>query len=82
VVDTLHIHVRYSTEDEEYGPVYVACCDELGINEDFKTLDELLASVRETLKDHLQRTHATKHCWEPQIALDIEMPYIDFCDKL
>jgi predicted RNase H-like HicB family nuclease len=47
--DTLTIEIEYNTEDEEYGPVYIATNDEIGLVTDGKTFEEL----RENLKDAL-----------------------------
>ncbi len=52
--DTIHVHVEYSTEDEEYGPVYAAYCDEISVITDRRTLDELLANLREAISLHLE----------------------------
>ena len=49
VRDTVTVNVEYNTEDEEYGPVYVASCDELMFTTDGKTFEELLDNVRECL---------------------------------
>ncbi len=53
VRETVHVYVEYSTEDEDYGPVYVASCLELDIVTYGKTLDELLANLRDAIASHL-----------------------------
>lgn len=45
----LYINVEYNTEDEEYGPVYVATNDVIGLVTEAKSFEEL----RENLKDAL-----------------------------
>jgi predicted RNase H-like HicB family nuclease len=52
--DTIHVYVEYSTDDEEYGPVYVASCVELGVVSYGRTLDELLSNLREAIVLHLE----------------------------
>lgn len=47
--DTVTINVEYNIEDEEYGPVYVASCDDLMFTTDGKTFEELLNNLRECL---------------------------------
>jgi predicted RNase H-like HicB family nuclease len=47
--NTVTINVEYNTEDKEYGPVYVASCDDLRFTTDGKTFEELLHNVRECL---------------------------------
>jgi predicted RNase H-like HicB family nuclease len=46
---TLYIDVEYNTEDEEYGPMYIATNDMIGLVTDGKSFEEL----RENLKDAL-----------------------------
>jgi predicted RNase H-like HicB family nuclease len=53
VREIVHVYVEYSTEDEEYGPVYVASCLELAVVTYGKTLDELLSSLRDAIASHL-----------------------------
>lgn len=54
VRDTVHVNVEYNIEDEVYGPVYVATCEEISVVTDGRTLDELLANVREAISLHLE----------------------------
>jgi predicted RNase H-like HicB family nuclease len=53
VREIIHVYVEYSTEDEEYGPVYIASCLELDVVAYGKTLDELLNNLREAIASHL-----------------------------
>lgn len=54
VREVVHVCAEYSTEDEEYGPVYVASCLELDIVTYGKTLDDLLDNVRNAIALHLE----------------------------
>ena len=48
-MDTIYVHVEYSTEDEEAGPVYVASNDDLMFTTDGQTFEEMLHNVREAI---------------------------------
>jgi predicted RNase H-like HicB family nuclease len=52
--DTIHVKVEYNTEDEEYGAMYIASCDEISVVTDGKTMDELLVRLREAISLHLE----------------------------
>lgn len=52
--EVVHVYVEYSTEDEEYGPVYIASCLELDVVVYGKTLDDLLTALREGIAAHLE----------------------------
>jgi len=54
--DTVSINVEYNTEDEEYGPVYVASCDDLMFTTDGRSFEELLQNIRECLILNLKDT--------------------------
>jgi predicted RNase H-like HicB family nuclease len=54
--DTIRVNVEYSTDDEEYGPVYVASCDELSLVTDGRTFEELLRNLREAIGVCLEDT--------------------------
>jgi predicted RNase H-like HicB family nuclease len=56
VQDTLHINVEYSTEDEEYGPVYVATNRDIKLVTDGKTFEELLGNLRDAIAACLDDT--------------------------
>lgn len=47
--DTLIINVTYSTEDEDYGAVYIATNDQIGLVTDGRTFEELQANIREAI---------------------------------
>ena len=75
--DAIHVSVEYSTEDEEYGPVYVATCEEIAVVTDGKTLDELLANLREAISVHLQDTDTVKQFGiiaNPRLIITLELP--------
>jgi predicted RNase H-like HicB family nuclease len=48
-ISTLYIDVQHNTEDEEYGPVYIATNDQIGLVADGKSFEELLQNLREAL---------------------------------
>ncbi len=54
--DTLYINVRYDTEDEEYGPVYIATNDDLPLVTDGQTFEELLENLKEAIAVCLEDT--------------------------
>lgn len=75
--DAIHVSVEYSTEDEEYGPVYVATCEEIAVVTDGKTLDELLANLREAISVHLQDTDTVRQFGivsNPRLIITLELP--------
>ncbi len=47
--DTVEVRVEV-TQDEEYGTVYVASNDELGLVTDGETFEKLLENLREALE--------------------------------
>jgi len=47
--DTLYINIEYNTEDKEYGPVYIATNDIIGLVTDGETFEELRANLEEAL---------------------------------
>ncbi len=48
-MDTIYVHVEYSTEDEEAGPIFVASNDDLMFTTDGQTFEEMLQHVREAI---------------------------------
>ena len=54
VREIVHTCVIYTTVDEEYGPVYIASCLELDVVVYGRTLDELLANLREAIASRLE----------------------------
>jgi predicted RNase H-like HicB family nuclease len=77
VRDTIHVYVEYNTEDEEYGPVYVASCVELVIVTDGKTLDELLRNLREAIALHLEGVDTValyNMVPNPRVMITLELP--------
>lgn len=71
--DTVEIKVEV-TQDDDYGTVYVATNDELGLVTDGETFEALLDHLREalelTLKDAAELNIAPK----PRVLLTMEMP--------
>jgi predicted RNase H-like HicB family nuclease len=49
VKTTLYIDAQYNTDDEEYGPVYIATNDEIGLVTDGKSFEELLQNLKDAL---------------------------------
>ena len=47
--DTIYINVEYNTEDEEYGPMYIASNDDLSLLTDGQTFEELLKNLKEAI---------------------------------
>jgi predicted RNase H-like HicB family nuclease len=45
----LTIDVDYNTEDAEYGAVYIATNNQIGLVTDGRTFDELLTNLKEAL---------------------------------
>lgn len=60
IYDTVHVNVEYNIEDEDYGPLYIATCEEISVVTDGKTLDELLLNVREAISLHLEDVDTIK----------------------
>lgn len=54
--DVLYIDVEYSTEDEDYGGVYVATNRDLHLVADGQTFEELLANLKDALAACLEDT--------------------------
>jgi predicted RNase H-like HicB family nuclease len=52
--------VEYSTEDEDYGPVFVASCEEISVITDGQTMDELLKNIKEAISLHLEDVDTVK----------------------
>jgi predicted RNase H-like HicB family nuclease len=77
VRDTLNVDVIFSTDDEEYGPHYIARCKELGLTTGGRTLDELTENLREALAVTLEDTDTVSKfnlVANPTVILIIKMP--------
>jgi len=77
IQDTLTINVKFSAEDQEYGPVYVATNDSIGLVTDGKTLDDLLLNLRDALAACFDDTDTIAEFNlkpNPKVVLVIEMP--------
>ena len=75
--DTIHVNVEYSTEDEEYGPVFVASCEEISVITDGQTMDELLKNIKEAISLHLEDVDTVKVfnlVSQPRIVITMELP--------
>lgn len=71
--DTIEIRVEV-TQDEEYGTVYVASNDELGLVTDGDTFEALLDNVREALALCLEDAAELNIVPKPRVVLTLEMP--------
>lgn len=77
VRDTVHVNVEYNTEDEEYGPVFVASCEEISVVTDGRTMDELLRNVKEAISLHLEDVDTLavfNLVPNPRIVVTVELP--------
>ena len=73
VRDTVEIQVEV-TQDDDYGTVYVATNDELGLVTDGETFEALLENLREALELCLEDAVALNIAPKPRIVLTMEMP--------
>lgn len=71
--DTVEIRVEV-TQDDEYGPVYVATNDELGLITHGETFEVLLDNLREALDVCLSDAAELRFAAESHVALTMEMP--------
>ncbi len=77
IQDTLYINVQYSTEDEDYGPVYVASCELLGLTTDGRTFDELIENLHEAIVVSLEGVDTIAELSltpNPKVVISLEMP--------
>ena len=76
--DTININVEYFTDDEEYGPYYVASCDDISLVTDGQTFEELLMNLKEALSLVLEEdVRADLHLVaNPRIILTMQLPGI------
>lgn len=54
LLDTIHVDIECSTEDEKYGPVYIAAFREIHAATDGHTLDELFRNINEVVALYLE----------------------------
>ncbi len=71
--DTVEIRVEV-TQDDEYGPVYVATNDELGLITHGETFEALLDNLREALDVCLPDAPDLNFVPDPRVVLVMEMP--------
>jgi predicted RNase H-like HicB family nuclease len=72
--DTVEIRVEV-TEDEEYGTVYVATNDELGLVTDGETFEQMLKNLGEALELCLEDAAEFDLAPDPRVVITLEMPY-------
>ena len=73
VRDTVEIRVEV-TQDDEYGTVYVATNDELGLVTDGETFEVLLDNLREALDLCLEDAVELNIAPQPRVLITMEMP--------
>ncbi len=71
--DTVEIRVEV-THDDNYGTVYVATNDALGLVTDGETFEMLLDSLREALEVCLEDTAELNLVPKPRVVITMEMP--------
>jgi predicted RNase H-like HicB family nuclease len=71
--DTVEIKADV-THDDEYGTVYVATNDELGLVTDGQTFEALLDNLREALELCLQDAAELNIARKPRVVNTMEMP--------
>ena len=77
VQDTLYVEVEYFTDDEEYGPYYVASNDQIGLTTQGETWDELLKNLREAVDLSLDGEDTVAEynlAPNPQIVVKFRLP--------
>lgn len=73
IQDMVEIRIEVTT-DEDYGTVYVATNDELGLVTDGETFEELLENLHEALNVCLKDAAELNIAAKPRIILTMEMP--------
>jgi len=74
---TLYIDVQYNTEDEEYGPMYIATNDEIGLVTDGKSFEELLQNLKEALDACLSDVDTiAEYNLVPHPQVELRMPFV------
>lgn len=73
VRDSIEIRVEV-TQDENYGTVYVATNDELGLVTDGETFELLLDNLREALALCLEDAAELNVAPKPRVVITMEMP--------
>jgi predicted RNase H-like HicB family nuclease len=71
--DTVEIKADV-THDDEYGTVYVATNDELGLVTDGQTFEALLDNLREALDLCLQDAAELNIARKPRVVITMEVP--------
>ena len=76
VRDTLYINVEYFTDDEEYGPYYVASNDDVSLVTDGPTFEELLKNLKEALSLILEEDVRANFNLipNPRVVLTMQLP--------
>jgi predicted RNase H-like HicB family nuclease len=73
---TLYIEVQYNTEDEEYGPMYIATNDDIGLVTDGKSFEELLENLKDALDACLSDVDTVaEYNLVPHPHVELRMPF-------
>lgn len=75
IKDTLTIAIEYNTEDEDYGPVYIASNDQIGLVTDGKTFEGLLENLKDAIAACLDDTDTIAlFNLQPHPHIELHMP--------
>ena len=77
IQETLSINVEYSTEDEAYGPIYVAWNDQINLVTEGQTFGDLLKNLQEAIAVCLEETDTVAEfnlIPNPRVKLVMELP--------
>jgi predicted RNase H-like HicB family nuclease len=74
--DVLYIDIIYATDDEDYGGMYIASNDQIGLVTDGKTFEALLERLKEALDNCLRGvdTLAEYHIL-PNPLIELRIPF-------
>jgi hypothetical protein len=71
--NTLIIDIEYNTEDEEYGGVYIATQNQIGLVTYGKTFEELLYHLKEAVAVCLEGVDTlAKYGIAPDVAIELK----------
>ena len=77
-LETLTIDVEYSTEDEDFGPVYIATNDAIGLVTHGHTFEELRSNLTEAIAACLEDVDTVSEYGlvaNPRVELRMSFPY-------
>jgi predicted RNase H-like HicB family nuclease len=74
---TIYIDVQYNTEDEEYGPMYIASNDAIGLVTDGNSFEELLRNLKDALDACLSDVDTlAEYNVVPYPNIELRIPFI------